>query len=277
LPGCVVEAPAAALFFRLLCPRAVSFLLGVVAMERSLAKLGLTRIVPIDAAEVHLVLALLIVAACSGPRDPEGTLERVRGGVLRVGVIEDPPFATFVGNEVAGVEPILVSELAKELNAQAAWVPGSASDLLESLERRELDLVVGGLTAATPYHSKVALTLPFYSDSLVVGVPPGGAPVTRLENREVSVEVGDAAAAYVRSRKAVPTYVRRLEEGKGLVAAPAWRLAWLGRLNSRIVLHQDRRVWALPRGENGWLVRVERFLRSRKARIPQMLREETAR
>lgn len=195
---------------------------------------------------------------------------------MRVGVIDDPPFAAFVGGEAVGVEPALVRELANELNTRIAWVPGAAPDLLEALEKRELELVIGGLTVTTPWSHKLSLTAPFYTDSLVVGLPPGAAPIARLEGREVAVELGDAAAAYLRGKDAVPIFVRRLEEAQGLVAAPEWKLSSLGRASSGIVLHQSRHVWALPRGENGWLVRLEQFLRRWKPRVPHLLRQEAA-
>src|SRR3712207_7643050 len=40
-------------------------------------------------------LLALVAAACDLPRDPEGTLQRVRGGTMRVGVVERRPWTTF--------------------------------------------------------------------------------------------------------------------------------------------------------------------------------------
>ena len=54
-------------------------------------------------------LALVSLAAgCQFPRDPEGTLDRVEGGTLRVGVVEDPPWVELGGREPGGVEPEIV-------------------------------------------------------------------------------------------------------------------------------------------------------------------------
>ena len=39
------------------------------------------------------------------------------------------------------------------------------------------------------------------------------------------------------------------------------------------VLGEDQHVMAVPHGENAWIVRLERYLRSRLADIPELLRE----
>ncbi len=60
------------------------------------------------------LLTCLLVSACAVgckdlPRDPEGTLNRVRGGRVRVGLVEHPPWVVRrSGGEPAGVEVELV-------------------------------------------------------------------------------------------------------------------------------------------------------------------------
>ena len=53
-----------------------------------------------------LIVSILVVAtACSSlPRDPEGTLERVRHGALRVGLVENPPWVVRTAGEPQGAE-----------------------------------------------------------------------------------------------------------------------------------------------------------------------------
>jgi polar amino acid transport system substrate-binding protein len=76
-------------------------------------------------------LLLVLAAACDLPRDPEGTLERVRGGTLRVGVAHNPPWASLPApGEAQGVEPRLVRALAAELGARVEWVAGGETELL---------------------------------------------------------------------------------------------------------------------------------------------------
>jgi polar amino acid transport system substrate-binding protein len=147
-----------------------------------------------------VILPVLVVAAasCGLPRDANGTLERMRGGVMRVGVTDHPPWDSVTAEVVAGVEPMLVAELAATIGARPTWRRGAESELLAALARRELDLVAGGLTDDSPWAGRVALTRPYATD----------------------------------------------QSGRG-------------------------HVLAVPAGENGWLVTVERFLQ-RRAMAPDV-------
>src|SRR5881628_2075969 len=89
--------------------------------------------------------------ACGLPHDSDRTMDRVRGGQLRVGVTEHPPWVTIVEGRVGGIEPRLIEELARELGARTVWRRGSESQLLEALHRRDLDIVAGGLTGDSPW------------------------------------------------------------------------------------------------------------------------------
>lgn len=222
-------------------------------------------------------IALALATACGPPRDPNGTLERVRGGTLRVGVAENPPWTTVSGRGVSGVEPALVADFARELDARVEWVPGPQEALFEAAEQGELDLVIGGVVYRTPWTRRLSLAMPFYTDTFVVGLPSETLPRHEIRGVEVSVRIGDAVAAYLRRKGAVPVYTRDLTRVGGAVVAPSWQLARLGRRNSGVVVHQARHTMALPRGENGLLALLEKSLRRWRPQIPRMLREEAAR
>jgi ABC-type amino acid transport substrate-binding protein len=146
-----------------------------------------------------------LLQGCDLPRDAEGTLPRLRGGELRVGVAEHPPWTTIVDGRVDGVEPRLVAELARELGARTAWRRGSESELLESLHARRLDLVIGGLTDDSPWRGKVAFTTPYFTDTVadrrhVFALSPGENAwqmrVERfLDSRQGVGAMGDAGSA----------------------------------------------------------------------------------
>ena len=158
-----------------------------------------------------LLILVAPAAACDLPRDSEGTLDRVRGGTLRVGFAVDTPWVTDSAGMAGGVEGRIVNGLARSLGARVVWTHGHESELLTALHDRELDLVVGGLTADSPWKASIAFTKPYHVDSGFV----------------------------VRSLKA-----KRREE---------------------------KHVLALPPGENGWLVYVERFLRDERALLATAL------
>ena len=154
---------------------------------------------------ISAVFLALAVGACDLPRDPEGTLERVQGSSMRVGITDSPPWTVVTDGEPQGVEPALLEELARDLDAEIEWVDGSESEILEEIEEGHLDVAIGGFTADNPWSKKVTFIQPYFT------------------------------------------------------------------------LGEDQHVMAVPHGENAWIVRVERFLRSELDRIPQLLREHAPR
>lgn len=68
-------------------------------------------------------MAALVLAGCSLPRDPEGTLQRATGGTIRAGVTAREPWARLEGEAPAGVEVDLVEGFAREIDAEVAGCP----------------------------------------------------------------------------------------------------------------------------------------------------------
>lgn len=122
-------------------------------------------------------LALFVAVGCGLPKDADGALDRIRNGTLRVGIAENPPWVVVNGAEVSGIEPQLVADIARHLHSQVKNVHGSETLLLEGLHRRELDVVIGGFTADSPWKRDVALTKPYHEDrnqrQHVLALPPG--------------------------------------------------------------------------------------------------------
>ena len=214
------------------------------------------------------LVGLLLCLACGLPRDADDTLKQVEHGVIRVGVSQKPPWTVVSGRSVTGVEPALVTALARRLGSRVRWIVGAESDLMQQLQGRELDLVIAGMTAETPWKKKVGLTRPFYTDSVMVSA----LPTEVLQGHTVSVEPDDPVALQLRKKKAIPEYLTDLRAAHGPVAAPSWQLASLGREPSAILLQKRPHVMAVAPGENAWLLQVDRFLYQQRSQIPRMLR-----
>lgn len=131
-----------------------------------------------------VAVVLLFATGCLGqfPADAQGTLDRATGGVLRVGVSENPPFTQVdADGAVSGSEVDLITEYAASIDAEIDWVPGAESILAEAMGAGELDVVVGGLTSDSPWTSDIALTRPYTetevpggsAKKVVMGVQPG--------------------------------------------------------------------------------------------------------
>jgi ABC-type amino acid transport substrate-binding protein len=114
-------------------------------------------------AAAALVLAVsLSGCASSFPADPDGTLDRVSGGTLRVGISPNGEWADITdGGEASGIEADLVEEFAESIDADVAWIEGGEERLFTQLHEGALDMVIGGLTDKTPWVDKGAITKPF--------------------------------------------------------------------------------------------------------------------
>ena len=118
-----------------------------------------------------VAVAALALTGCGMqvPADPDGTLERVEGGVLRVGVTENVPWVEVPDSgEPTGSEPALIMQFAERLGADVEWTPGSEAALTQALEEGELDVVLGGFVEDTPWVEFGAATRP-YTEATVDG------------------------------------------------------------------------------------------------------------
>lgn len=123
-------------------------------------------------------LLALTAAGCGDmPKDPAGTLDRARGGVLRAGAVAAEPWVRIgPGGTPSGPEPELIEAFARSIDARIEWRTGGADELLHALEKRELDVVAGGFTMKSPWAAHVGMTRPWRkdgSDERVVAVATG--------------------------------------------------------------------------------------------------------
>jgi polar amino acid transport system substrate-binding protein len=225
------------------------------------------------------VLAALLLTGCGIPRDPESTLDRVRGGTLRVGITESEPWTRLEAGQPGGVEVELVRRFATELGARVEWVDGSEADLIAALEVRELDLVVGGLTAHTPWQTKAAITRSYATTRMVVAVPASQPVPDDIAGLRVAVELGSDAAGILEDKTdAIPVRVPDVTQVKGsAVAVDEWLLDNLDLRDTGVHLRKVKHVMATPLGENAFLVRLERFLIAHQDQVPAMLDAESRR
>jgi polar amino acid transport system substrate-binding protein len=124
---------------------------------------AMNRPIRLRFAAAALVLAVSLSGCASRfPADPEGTLDRVSGGTLRVGISPNGEWTDITdGGEASGLEVTLVEEFAESIDAEVAWVEGGEEQLFTQLHEGALDMVVGGLTDKTPWVNKGAITKPF--------------------------------------------------------------------------------------------------------------------
>ena len=219
------------------------------------------------------VALALILAGCGIPRDPEGTLERVDGGVMRVGVTEAPPWVELSAQEPDGIEVRLVEQFAEELDARIEWVEGSEQELFGALKERDLDLVIGGLTSDTPWSAEAAVTHPYLTTATLVAVPEDMDMPEDIAGLEVGVEANTEIAGQLRKTDAQVVEVDDIESYDGPVAIENFLTDDLDVTDTGVRLSESDHVLGLPMGENQWMTTVERFLLERPGEINELLDE----
>lgn len=207
-----------------------------------------------------LIVVVLALAGCGFPNDIAHTTEKVRGGVLSVGLAENPPWVIRTDAGPAGLEPEIIRAFAKELDAEIQWHWDSDSNLLAALHHGQLDLVASGFTRNSRLSKFAASTKPYYSSRYTVGVPEGEELPASLGNLEVAIHPVNHFSEALRDEGANPVQEASLADADGAVAAPSWWLRAHGFEPGGWQLASDKHVMALPKGENAWMMAMQRHL-----------------
>jgi polar amino acid transport system substrate-binding protein len=226
-----------------------------------------------------LALSALVSASCDFPRDPRGTLEGVQNATMRVGIVDNGPWTRMEDGRASGIEVELLKDFARELGADTSFVPGTTPELLEAAKEAEVDVLVGGFTSTSPGVSEgkeAGVTGTYLRTRLVVGVPPDRPAFDDPSGRKIAVERIDTTAAMLKEEGAVPVPVEDLCAAEMPIAAYEWQLEAWGFEPTGVELPEEKHVMAVPLGENGWLVELERFLRVHREEAREQLREETS-
>jgi polar amino acid transport system substrate-binding protein len=228
-----------------------------------------------------LALVLLVVAlgGCRFPADPEGTLDRVTGGVMRVGLTTAEPWVKLPEDGApAGVEVELVQRFADSLDARVEWVEGSESDLMEALHGRQLDVVIAGLTRQSEWARSAALTRPYLTSQVVIAAQDEAqarALSEDLGGARIGVEANSPEASKLeQDTDAVVVPVDDLTAHDGPMAVPDYLLDDLGLVRTDAELDEHEHAMAVSMGENAFLVALERFLLDREAEAGEILERE---
>ena len=230
---------------------------------------------------IRIALALLIAAlaatGCQYPRDPDGTLNRVEGGVMRVGVTESDPWVLLEGDEPSGgAEVELARRFARDLGARIEWVQGSEEELVDAAKEGQVDLILAGLTSKSRWKKDVAFTRPYVETRSVVGAPAGRSYPDDFAGVPVAVELGTEEEGLLEQRtdaRVVPVTDLATRAGEP-AAVHDYLLDDLRLADSGTELGSAKHVMAVKLGENAFLVRLERFLLDREDEIRRLLVRE---
>lgn len=206
-----------------------------------------------------LSILMYVLAACKPfPKDPNDTLEGVQNKVLKVGLSAYDSTANTSARSI-DFEISLAKQFAEELNAKIEWVRGPQSEIVELLHYNNLHMAIGGYTSPSPFEKKVSFSRPYLINKIMVGTGDNQAVPENIKGEKVVV--GDhLAALYVRKKGGIPVFTDSLSRGNYLIAASEDELIKMNVKPTNILLHKEKFVIAVPKGENAFLIKLEHFI-----------------
>jgi hypothetical protein len=99
------------------------------------------------------------------PADPNDSFAKALKSGLYVGYTTNPPWISDENGRGEGIEAEIISGFAEENKMQIKWEYGSEQELMKKLEKKELHIVITGLTKDTPWKDKkVGITMPYFKN-----------------------------------------------------------------------------------------------------------------
>lgn len=130
------------------------------------------RLSPVSTVGAPAAVLVLLLSGCdTWPADPRHSLAAAEErGALRVGVVANPPWVEVSSTEMntpqapAGLESELVNEFAAQLGLDVEWHGSGVEQQIDALKNFELDLMIGGFSAANPWKAEVGQTFVYFSE-----------------------------------------------------------------------------------------------------------------
>ena len=212
-----------------------------------------------------VLIGALAASGCSDfPKDNAETLKQLKAGrEMKVGVAHNPPWTVVAEGRVEGVEPALVAQWAQSLGTSARFITGPSDDLVEALYKRELDVLVTGMTDKTPHSGKLALSQPYLEVTTNIGVAPGQTPLADWTGQRIAVDPGrHDLVAEVRELEAEPVPLNEGGSPVPIMAGYDFELERRGLKPTDDELSTERRVIAVIPGESALLLSLDQFLQA---------------
>jgi polar amino acid transport system substrate-binding protein len=206
------------------------------------------------------------------PNDPEHSLDKISNGTIRVGFTHAEPWVFPSDSGARGIEAFLIAAFAKTVNAKIDWTEGTEEQLYNALKHHEIDILLAGITDETPWKNEIGLTQPYLETETVIGQPVSQ-PLTgsSIKDQWVAVRKGTDLGYYIRKKKAKPFYTDRLPVSNMPSTGYDWQLINWKLKSTGIVLKKEKHVMAVPPGENGFLLALDKFLFINKSLIKEQL------
>lgn len=119
-------------------------------------------ITKVRALSILFVMTVFISGCDNYPKDVQHSFDNIKASQrIRVGVIEQSPWAIENDTNLSGIEIEIINAFATSLDVTPQWLVLSEAQATLLLEQYKLDVVVGGLTEDNPRKDSIAFTRPY--------------------------------------------------------------------------------------------------------------------
>jgi ABC-type amino acid transport substrate-binding protein len=233
--------------------------------------------------KLMIVLGIILISTLAAflqhihfPKDAEKTLNKVSNGIIHVGFTNAAPWVYPSKTGAQGIEAAIVTNFAKTLHSKVEWIEGTEEQLYNALKRREIDILIGGITDKTPWKEEVGITKPYIETSLVIAQPISQTTSNQqpsIEGQWVAVKEGTDEGYYISKKKARPFYTTQLPASNMLSVGYDWQVQDWKMHNTGIILKKESHVMAVPPGENAFLLALDKYLFEHKEAIRSELNQ----
>lgn len=188
-----------------------------------------------------------------------------------MGWAHSPPWVVAAASEPSGLEPDIIRQWARALQARIEWVHAGEAGLVTALQGHAIDIAVGGFTTSAPWGAKIGQTQPYLTSELVVGLAPGAPQPAAWDNLEIR---------YARSRPDIAGLIRKHgatpvpsapDQLTPVGAAYSHELTRLGLVPTGTNLAREKRVILTAPVENALTLALDRFLNAHRAEVARRL------
>src|SRR6267378_7135803 len=144
-------------------------------------------------------LALALAACSSGGNSgttvnasctPAHKTSTVKTGVLTVALTNTPPYSFQSGNDIAGIDSAIVTDLAKQECLSVEFAPYTYTTAIPAVKVGRADVAIGGFYRTAARAKQVTLSDPVYLDEMTLISRDGASTVDQLSGKRVGTVDG---------------------------------------------------------------------------------------
>ncbi len=143
-----------------------------------------------------LMMAAVLCGAAAGCKDSEEKSETV---IRMVTEATFPPYESFAGDKIVGIDPDVVGSITKKLGYKLEIIDMKFDSVILAVQTGKAEIAASGITVTEERKKQVNFTIPYVTASQVIIVPANSDIKTKadLKDKRIGVQQGTTGDLYV--------------------------------------------------------------------------------